>query len=504
MSLCETVPGPKPNTWKVAAYFFKPMPKLATLTKSGLIRFKIKTKEHMTWQLVRLCGWGATLVTDSVKGYGSIDQGKFPGMRPDVNHEDSNHSKGFAHPGPKSIAKGITRKDTNIVEGGGHGASYKLGRGWVGTKIGSGSDKHEQHVKDLIVAHRNWNAKKQDSMQEMLLWLRLMFGTLKPTALENEVVALLGLQVGNPPDWDSALADFEAIDVQKEPWEFIVGPELPVRTKEGTTKPPGFELALSALVRSKQEEQQSQQDAHVAAGGSPLSAQIPPVSMGAITAPLVFASASKRPRNKATDRARKGKNKENKENKESTEDPRGLRQPGVFGAAFVPPMGTKRKEPEISLFHPKHAAVVVDATNHRQPPISAFIDADLPPPRVLFAPTPPAYRRFAAAPTKPRTPEQRAAKEETSKDGEARGSAVVVDDSPPAPARDLNAAFVGAAAGGPSPAPPLLPGDRGAPPQRRAPPQASSHWRRPWARLALGVAPLVDLTNDNTNPNDAT
>lgn len=524
MSLAETIPGAQEGTWKVAAYFFEPMPKLATFTKEGLRRFKIKTKEHMTWQLVRLCGWGGKLITDSAKGYGCMGTVQHGGcFRPDVDHEDSNHSKGFNAPGPKSIAKGLTACNTNIIEGGGHGAAFKLTRGWLGCKIGKGSDEHETHVKDLVVAMRNWNATGQDHMQQMMLWLRFAHGNLSPTTLEVKIAAQLNLDItGEAPDWDQILYNFNQIDLDKEPWVYMVGPDMPVLTKEGTTKPAGLDAAWAAYCRSAQEEHTAEQEAHVAVGGEPPSGQPPPLSVPEVAAPFLFAERPhKRPKNKATERARKGKARQQQpevpgdvavqdttglrqvglfgrafvppvqvhheqtadvqfhpRHAADVQDAAGLRQVGLFGRSFVPPVGTKRKGPDAPVsFHPRHTAALYDTNNQRQPQITAlFMDKENAP----FFP-----------PTKPKTPEQRAAKEETSRDGEARGCVVALDDtSPPAPVVDLTRAFEQAAA----PSAPLV--DITPPLNSNTPPPRTNAPAAPWSAPPLFV-PRVDLTADS-------
>ena len=93
-----------------------------------------------------------TVYTDCAGGYKPL--GDY--WRPDIRHLDSNHSKGFAVPGPKSIALGLTRVHNNWGEGG-HATLYNIMRPWLGTKIGSGSDDHTANVKDIGVFILNCN-----------------------------------------------------------------------------------------------------------------------------------------------------------------------------------------------------------------------------------------------------------------------------------------------------------------------------------------------------------
>ena len=87
-------------------------------------------------------------------------------------HLDCDHSKGFAAPGPRSTAKGVTNISSNAVEGA-HGALYKLIRQWMGCKIGRGSEEHEELVKDTALALLNWSWQLMDGMQQLFLWMRL-------------------------------------------------------------------------------------------------------------------------------------------------------------------------------------------------------------------------------------------------------------------------------------------------------------------------------------------
>ena len=105
-------------------FFFEPIPKLEWVdSRTGLQKCKIRTSEHLSWHIERLAAKGATLITDSHKGYQVCGTEK---CRPDIIHHDNNHSKGFAAPGKKSIEAGIAKVCNNMTEGGGHGTLYKL------------------------------------------------------------------------------------------------------------------------------------------------------------------------------------------------------------------------------------------------------------------------------------------------------------------------------------------------------------------------------------------
>ena len=106
-------------------------------------------------------------MSDCHKGYAALTQY----WRPDVNHLDCNHSKGFAAPGPRSEAAGLDRVSSNAVEGA-HASLYKLIRPWLGGKVGTGSQSHIERVKDIGVMMLNWKWNGQDIMQQVFLWLR--------------------------------------------------------------------------------------------------------------------------------------------------------------------------------------------------------------------------------------------------------------------------------------------------------------------------------------------
>ena len=118
---------------RTTGFFYERIKPLAYTAKNGSTKYKHRTKESLCWHIVRLAAWGAKCVTDCAKGY--LPLGDY--WRPDIDARDNNHSKGFAVGGPKSVAKGQEKEDSNLVEGGGHGTAYKLLRGWLGKKIGS-------------------------------------------------------------------------------------------------------------------------------------------------------------------------------------------------------------------------------------------------------------------------------------------------------------------------------------------------------------------------------
>lgn len=224
------------GTRKALGFFYEYIPVLAVVGNNGETKYKCKTAEHLCWHVQRLGAWGAKFISDSAKGYQRMGEI----YRPDMEHEDSNHNKGFAAPGKKSIEKGLQKCDTNIIEGGGHGTLYKLIRPWLGRKIGSGKDEYEQRVKDVGVAMVNWGFQGKDTLQELLLWMRYMYGSMHPTTLEINLCHHLNLTINNAPDYSTIEKQFEDIDLHKEPWEFMVGPELPPIRKYDTTKPEHF------------------------------------------------------------------------------------------------------------------------------------------------------------------------------------------------------------------------------------------------------------------------
>ena len=272
-------------------FFFEPIPKLEWVdSRTGLQKCKIRTSEHLTWHIERLAAIGATLITDSHKGYQVCGTEK---CRPGIIHRDNNHSQGFAAPGKKSIEAGIAKVCNNMTEGGGHGTLYKLIRPWLGKKIGSGSDTHELLVKDTGVAMMNWRYQGKDTLQEIFLWMRYMYGSLEPTTLEKNICNKLVLEPGPVPDYKSIEEIFEGIDLQKSPWEFVVGPELPQIRKAQTTRPVFFECAWKAHVAGVEQ----QREVSWTQSNEPPSFQLP-LRLCHITAPFLPRPATKRPKGK--------------------------------------------------------------------------------------------------------------------------------------------------------------------------------------------------------------
>ena len=272
-------------------FFFEPIPKLEWVdSRTGLQKCKIRTSEHLSWHIERLAAKGATLITDSHKGYQVCGTEK---CRPDIIHHDNNHSKGFAAPGKKSIDAGIAKVCNNMTEGGGHGTLYKLIRPWLGKKIGSGSDTHELLVKDTGVAMMNWRYQGKDILQEIFLWMRYMYGSLGPTTLEKNICNKLVLEPGPVPDYKSIEEIFEGIDLKKSPWEFVVGPELPQIRKAQTTRPAFFECAWKAHVAGVEQ----QREVSWTQSAEPPSFQLPR-RLCDITAPFLSQPATRRPKGK--------------------------------------------------------------------------------------------------------------------------------------------------------------------------------------------------------------
>ena len=156
-----------PSGHKCKNFFFELIPKLAYTSRDGTTKYKIRTKEHLCFWATRLLSRGGTLVTDCHKGYSALTKL----WRPDVIHYDCNHSVGFGAPGPLSIRAGMTRVSSNAVEGA-HAALYKLLRRMLGSKIGTGSERHHLLIKDFAVCLLNWGWHFQYPMQEIFLWMR--------------------------------------------------------------------------------------------------------------------------------------------------------------------------------------------------------------------------------------------------------------------------------------------------------------------------------------------
>ena len=117
------------------------------------------------------------------------------------------------------------------------------------------------------MAHMNWAFQGKDTLQQLFLWMRVKFGTLQPTSFEARVAAQLGLELGEAVDIDKEVKKFEDIDLHADPWPFTVGPDLFAITKEGTTKPAGFDVKWAAHRRGEQRARAEQRERDIAAGG---------------------------------------------------------------------------------------------------------------------------------------------------------------------------------------------------------------------------------------------
>ena len=226
------------------------IPVLETHDSNGNPVRKCRTKEHCCWHIERLLAQDATLITDSAKCYGPIGNA----WRPDITALDCNHSQGFSTPGPKSLAQGYEegQVSSNLVEGVQNGL-YKLGRQFVGCKIGSGSDVHEGRVKDFLIFTMNMNLNDRDVLQELFLVLRYLYGSMHVTTYEQVVCDELLLVAGNPPDYKKSEEEFEAFDLQVDPWVTRRGPKLPELYKEFSTMPENFEAAWFSLIDKRTE-----------------------------------------------------------------------------------------------------------------------------------------------------------------------------------------------------------------------------------------------------------
>ena len=230
--------------------FLEKIPVLETQDTNGNLVRKCRTKEHCCWHIERLLARNATLITDSAKCYGPIGNA----WRPDITALDCNHSVGFATPGPKSLQLGYEegQVSSNLVEGVQNGL-YKLGRQFLGYKIGSGTDVHEGRVKDFLVFTMNMNLNDRDVLQELFLVLRYLYGSMHVTSYEQAVCDELLLVAGNPPDYKKSEEEFEAFDLQADPWVPKKGPKLPELYKEFSTMPENFEAAWFSLIDKRTE-----------------------------------------------------------------------------------------------------------------------------------------------------------------------------------------------------------------------------------------------------------
>ena len=139
----------------------------------------------------------------------------------------------------------------------------------------------------------NWRYQGKDTLQEIFLWMRYMYGSLEPTTLEKNICNKLVLEPGPVPDYKSIEEIFEGIDLQKSPWEFVVGPELPQIRKAQTTRPVFFECAWKAHVAGVEQ----QREVSWTQSNEPPSFQLP-LRLCHITAPFLPRPATKRPKGK--------------------------------------------------------------------------------------------------------------------------------------------------------------------------------------------------------------
>lgn len=371
---------------KTTGFFYERILPLAYTTRNGEEKYKHRTKESLCWHIVRLAAWGGKVVTDCAKGY--LPLGDY--WRPDIDHRDNNHSKGFNVCGPKSIAAGATNENSNLGEGGGHATLYKLLRGWLGKKIGSsGSDEYEGLVKDLVVMMMNCNysTPKKDILQELFLWMRFKYGTMHPTVLEKNLCRKMDLEIRPVPDYEAVEATFLAINLEEEPWPFTVGPELPELRKGGSTAPFNWTARWGNYRHAHWAALELEAEAAVKAGpdvASPVTYRnAGAVPLSELTSPHVGISPAKRPQQKRP-RTSTGKGKAPAVFASSNANPAAVaptqtphyappayRQSGLFGFKYETPPPPPRRGAEVA-FHPRHAAAVVDCGGVYQPRLSPF------------------------------------------------------------------------------------------------------------------------------------
>ena len=76
-------------------------------------------------------------------------------------------------------------------------------------------------------------------LQQVFLWLRYKYGYMNVTPYEHQFLVELDLVAGDLPQDLEPI--YESIDIQKEPWDFMVGPPLPNLWKCTSTMPADFE-----------------------------------------------------------------------------------------------------------------------------------------------------------------------------------------------------------------------------------------------------------------------
>ena len=363
MSCAQLVPLLGGPGHKIGSFFFEEIPKLEVTDKNGNKKFQIKTTFNLCWHLERLVAKGGTVITDCAGGYKALGDT----IRPDIKHLDSNHSKGFAVPGPKSIAAGVKRCDSSAIEGT-HSTLYNIVRPWLGTKIGSGSDDHTKRVKDCGVFMMNCKFDGQDILQQLFLWMRYLYGSMVPTPAEVRICEHLKLEIGDVPDFEKIQAKFESIDIQKSPWTFQLGERLPELCKWASSMPAEFEVKFSAFRR----DQAAQLAFLGSALNSPIGSQPPRLPLREVTSPFVDVERPRKRRSSPPQPADQQKNKKPAKKPSqkpevefhirhmaAVEDEGGRRQIGLFGLAVSPPPATKRQAAAEVQFHAKHTAGVI-------------------------------------------------------------------------------------------------------------------------------------------------
>ena len=91
-------------------------------------------------------------------------------------------------------------------------------RQWLGSKIGSGNDSHREGIKDLLCFMLRCRWQNKDTLQQLLLWMRYMYGNMHVTPYEEQACKLLGLVAGSPPDYAAIDKQYKDFDTQRDPW----------------------------------------------------------------------------------------------------------------------------------------------------------------------------------------------------------------------------------------------------------------------------------------------
>ena len=110
----------------------------------------------------------------------------------------------------------------------------------MGAKGGRGGPDQEEAVRDFVVMIMNFRFQSADVLQNIFLWMRYLYGSLKLTILEKQLNWDLDMEPG--PDFDEEEEMFEAVDLHQDPWPTppLLGPPLPEVTKTTTTRPVNF------------------------------------------------------------------------------------------------------------------------------------------------------------------------------------------------------------------------------------------------------------------------